>query len=207
MNDHRPVTLDRLLDDVPIGPAPLTDLLRAGRAAERRKRRIVVTSALAGVIVFGGALILVPILSGESRDRLVADQATPGAPSHQVRILSRLEGPSIYYFEGALVQVLLEPTDAPSNTETQHRSAPEAVGRTTTWRDVTEGAWRLTASTRVCSGNCGELAPATDSCTLDLDVTQDTTVLVSYRWGRTCHAQVLSQDEVALPAVVGPPTT
>ncbi len=205
MNDRSPDTLDRLLNDVPIGPAPMTDLLLGGRTAERRRRRIAVSGALAGIVVLCVAVGLVPFLSGESGERPVADQPTPGTASHQVKVLSRLEGPSNYYFEGAMVQALLEPTDAPSNTETQHPSAPQWVGRTTIWPDVTEGAWRLTASTRVCNGNCGEPAPPTDTCTLDLNITQDTTVLVTYRWGRTCHAEVLSQDEVAVPAVVGLP--
>ena len=53
-----------------------------------------------------------------------------------------------------------------------------------------EGEWRLVGSTRVCNGNCGDVSGPVDTCALDLDVTADTTVVVTYRWGKLCRIEL-----------------
>jgi hypothetical protein len=148
--------------------------------------------ALVALLAIGCALgIAILVLpSGTTGDPAAAEPAG----SHHIKVLTHLEGPGGYYFEGALTQVVLMPLEGPSDTETQQRSAPQPVGESASWNNVEEGPWRLIGSTRVCAGNCGELDPAADTCLLDLDVIDDMTVLVTFRWGELCEAEVVSSS-------------
>jgi hypothetical protein len=64
MNDKTPTALDRLLDQVPVGQAPIGDLLTAGHAAKRRQRRALIGGVVAAtVLVLGGGFIAAQALS------------------------------------------------------------------------------------------------------------------------------------------------
>lgn len=131
---------------------------------------------------------LVPVTAGCSPDR-VADHGSVEAAEHAVVVRTRLVGPEAYYLEGALVHVRLEPGSAGEELVPEVWG-PEEVGGRARWDAVPEGEWRLVGSTRVCNGNCGELSGPSDACALDLDVTTDTTVVVTYRWGEPCGIAV-----------------
>lgn len=121
-----------------------------------------------------------------------SDRGERAAPAeHDVVVLTRLVGPRVHYFEGALVHVRLEPADSSAGTGVTPESwGPEQVGRRGRWSGVVDGEWRLVGSTRVCSGNCGELSGPVDECDLDLDLVSDRTVVVTYRWGEPCSIEV-----------------
>lgn len=58
MNDQTPPTLDRLWEELPVGPAPVDSLVAAGRTARRRRRRTVFAGvAAATVLVIGGVAV------------------------------------------------------------------------------------------------------------------------------------------------------
>lgn len=83
MTDHTRTTLDRLMDEVPIGPAPIDTLLMAGRSAKRRKRRALIGgAAVVAAVVMGGSGLAVQSVTGTGmRDGGVADDPSPVAPS------------------------------------------------------------------------------------------------------------------------------
>jgi hypothetical protein len=151
-----------------------------------------VMTAVVALLAIGCAVAIAVIVlpRGTTGDPVAAERVG----LHHIKVLTRLKGPRGYYFEGALTQVVLTPLEGPSNTETQKRSGPQPVGQSATWNDVEEGPWRLVGTTRVCAGNCGELDLAADTCALDLDVTGDATVLVTFRWGESCEAEVVSSS-------------
>jgi heat shock protein HslJ len=68
MTDQTHNTLDRLMDDVLIGPAPIDTLLTAGRAAKRRNRRasIAGVAAATALILGGGAMATQALTSAGS---------------------------------------------------------------------------------------------------------------------------------------------
>jgi hypothetical protein len=55
MTDKTPATLDRLWDDIPTGPAPIGDIVSAGRAAKRRQRRAILAGTAATTALVLGA--------------------------------------------------------------------------------------------------------------------------------------------------------
>jgi len=64
MSDPTRNTLDRLMDDIPITPAPIETLLTAGRAARRRKRRTLIGgAAVATALVLGGGALATDTLN------------------------------------------------------------------------------------------------------------------------------------------------
>jgi len=93
MNDKTPTALDHLLDQVPVGQAPISDLLTAGHAAKRRRRRSLIGGvAAATVLVIGGGTIATQALSDSNgqNNSPVADR-TPGTVRDlQVRVESRV---------------------------------------------------------------------------------------------------------------------
>jgi heat shock protein HslJ len=75
MTDQTRSTLDRLMKDVPMGPAPIDTLLAAGRAAKRRKRRALVAGAAAATaLVLGGGAMATQALTGagDNTERQIA---------------------------------------------------------------------------------------------------------------------------------------
>ncbi|GAA1126552.1 hypothetical protein [Nocardioides aquiterrae] len=85
MTDSSLSLLDRL-DRTPVPPAPLDDLLTAGRAARRRRRRAVGAGAIAAVLILtGGAAGAARLVSGSDRAGSPADD-TPGVTDLPVRV-------------------------------------------------------------------------------------------------------------------------
>lgn len=87
MTDQAPTTIDRLLDGVPVGHAPISDLLHAGHAVKRRRRRVLIGStAAATVLVVGGGFLAAQGLPGNSgrTDEVAADTSTGTALSVRV---------------------------------------------------------------------------------------------------------------------------
>lgn len=80
MNDERPPTLEEL-DDLPLGPAPVRDLLSAGHAVKRR-RRVVVSSVLAAALVVAGVSVA-GASNGPSQTRSVDAADRSDAPDPQ----------------------------------------------------------------------------------------------------------------------------
>lgn len=65
MNDITPTLLDRL-DQTPVDPAPITEVLAAGRAAKRRRRRLAIAGAAAvSALVLGGGTFVAQSLTGD----------------------------------------------------------------------------------------------------------------------------------------------
>lgn len=56
MSDKLPAELDRMLDDLPVGRAPVGSLVAAGRAVKRRHRRVVVAATATAAVLVGGAV-------------------------------------------------------------------------------------------------------------------------------------------------------
>jgi hypothetical protein len=66
MKDNAPTLLDRL-DQTPVGPAPLAELLAAGRAAKRRRRRVATAGTTAAMaLVLGGATLAASSITSDS---------------------------------------------------------------------------------------------------------------------------------------------
>lgn len=73
--------LDRLMDDVPVGSAPVDALLTAGRAAKRHRRRAFVGGAAAATaLVLGGGAMATQALTGAGGSS--PDGAVATAPAH-----------------------------------------------------------------------------------------------------------------------------
>jgi hypothetical protein len=100
MTDQTHDALDRLMDDVPIGSAPIGALLTAGRAAKRRRRRSLVGGAVAAsALVLGGGAMASQVLTatgGSPPDGTVANvpSGTPTevASGNRRPPLDRLDG-------------------------------------------------------------------------------------------------------------------
>lgn len=91
MNDKTPTALDRLLDQVPVGQAPVGDLLAAGHAAKRRQRRTLISGvAAATVLVIGGGTIATQALSDSNgqNNNPVADRSPGTVNDLKVRVES-----------------------------------------------------------------------------------------------------------------------
>lgn len=79
-DDQATRLLDQLADGVPVGPAPVGELVRRGRAARRRRRYMVVGAAAASLVVGTGVALA---MTGDT----VAPQANPlPTPSQQVPV-------------------------------------------------------------------------------------------------------------------------
>lgn len=189
MTDKTTAALDRLLDQVPVGQAPIGDLLSAGHAAKRRQRRTLISAvAAATVLVLGGGTIATQALgngddSGHTNEsKLTADTTIP---EHTITVQTSLEGPKIYYFEGALTEVSIS-SENDGDTTVLPTSDPAPVGWTDTWADLPEGRYTIAAAVLPCSGNCGALDPPTDSCQQSINLTTRTQIEVTFHYGRPC---------------------
>ena len=69
MTDKTPPTLDRLWEDIPAGPAPIAELLDAGKSATRRRRRAVIAGAVAATALVLGLGGLTAQVLGLGSDR------------------------------------------------------------------------------------------------------------------------------------------
>ena len=91
MNNKTPTALDHLLDQVPVGQAPISDLLTAGHAAKRRQRRTLISGvAAATVLVIGGGTIASQALSDSNgqNNNPVADRSPGTVNDLKVRVES-----------------------------------------------------------------------------------------------------------------------
>ena len=79
------------------------------------------------------------------------------------------------YFEGALRYVKVDPITGP----TRVLEMPEDQDVTIT---VPSGEITITAWERVCSGNCGDLGPVTNQCSVVLDIPVGGTGRVDITW-------------------------
>lgn len=78
MTDQTRSTLDRLMGDVPIGPAPIDTLLTAGRRAKRRRRRAFVSGvASATALVLGGGALATQALTSTDGGHDVTEATSP----------------------------------------------------------------------------------------------------------------------------------
>lgn len=99
MTDQTRGTLDRLMGDVPIGPAPIDALLIAGRRAKHRRRRALIGGvAVATALVLGGGALTTQALTrtdgGDDVAVATAPQRTPtdGATGNPQPPLRGFEG-------------------------------------------------------------------------------------------------------------------
>jgi hypothetical protein len=188
MNDKAPTALDHLLDQVPVGQAPIGDLLAAGHVAKRRQRRTLIGGvAAATVLILGGGTIATQALDkGDdggytNESNLTADTTIP---KHTITVQTSLDGPKIYYFEGALTEVSISSENDPDTAPATSDRAP--VGWSDTWADLPEGRYTIAAAVLPCSGNCGALDPPTDSCEQSINLTTNTQIEVTFRYGKPC---------------------
>ncbi|WP_327278479.1 hypothetical protein OG609_44830 (plasmid) [Streptomyces sp. NBC_01224] len=101
MNDEEAgQVLERLADRVPVGPAPLDDLVRAGKSAQRRKRHVSVLSAAAAMtLVLGGGIVAQAFIGGGApsvNDSAQGASMTPPSPAPATDLdnpTSELSGP------------------------------------------------------------------------------------------------------------------
>lgn len=88
MTNQTREALDRLMDDVPVRPAPIDVLLTAGRTAKRRKRlRVIGAVATTALAVGGGALSTTWLGSGQTDpDGTVVADGNSGPPEAPGRV-------------------------------------------------------------------------------------------------------------------------
>lgn len=85
MSNEERLGLDKLLNDVPVGPAPLETLLFEGRAARRRRRGMIFGgAALAAVLVGGGGMVAAQALDGSGTGARTVDPATQSTAPPQL---------------------------------------------------------------------------------------------------------------------------
>lgn len=94
MNDKTPTTLDRLLNDIPVGNPPIGDLLAAGHAAKRRQRRTVIAGTVAAtVLIIGGGAVATQVVnptSDTNHQNMTAAQALDSPPGTRLVGLGRV---------------------------------------------------------------------------------------------------------------------
>lgn len=104
-------------------------------------------------------------------------------------VIQRTTGDRLYV-EGSLSYVqVTDSTGTVFDTELHGRFSK----RPTLDAALDPGSYRLTSYQRPCSGNCGDLDPATDRCSTDLEIKSDvkTTVLITLRPSEGCTATEL----------------
>ena len=183
MTDRPTRTLDRLLADVTVGQPPVQQLLSAARSARRRRRRRVLAGVAAATALTVGAATAGAVTWPPDPPQ---EPATTGSA---VRLSATMdpEGPEIFYFEGALVEVsLLAEGDGSRVAHLGPGTAPlrESVG------DLEPGRYVVQAAVRPCGGNCNVLDSPTDTCQHPVDVAADTTIEVVFRYGQACTVAV-----------------
>lgn len=76
MTEHQRTLLDGL-DDMPVGSAPIGDLLLGGKAAKRRRRTLITGAAAATILTIGGGAVATQTIMGpegqRGNDSLIAD--------------------------------------------------------------------------------------------------------------------------------------
>ncbi|MFW6773365.1 hypothetical protein ACOACO_03700 [Nocardioides sp. CPCC 205120] len=189
MNDNAQPALDRLLEEIPVRPAPIGELLVAGRAARRRRRRATITGiAAATALVLAGGVTSVQFLQSSGAPLGPADGAAStgdgAVATHTLTVRSTLADLPLAYTEGALIEVAVVP--AAPDAGAPRGGDPVEVGSTMSWTDLTAGSYLITVATRPCHGNCDYLDPPTDSCQRTIDLTSNTEVLVTIRWAEPC---------------------
>lgn len=80
MNEHQRTLLDGL-DDMPVGSAPIGDLLLGGKAAKRRRRTLITGAAAATILTIGGGAVATQTITEpegqRGNDSLIADGSDP----------------------------------------------------------------------------------------------------------------------------------
>lgn len=202
MNDKTPTALDRLLDQVPVGQAPIGDLLVAGHAAKRRQRRTLIAGvAAATVLILGGGTIATQALGKGDNDGHADESELTGdttTPKHTITVQTSLEGPKIYYFEGALTEVSIS-SENDGDATAPATSDPAFVGWTDTWVDLPEGHYTIAAAVLPCGGNCDVLDAPTDSCEQSLYLTRNTHLDVTFHYGRPCDITIDLAETRTIP--------
>lgn len=86
MNENGPETLERLLRDLPVGPAPIEEMLVTGRARKTRRRRLSIAgvAAVAVLAVGGGAVAAQQAGGADERDRSKVFADDPGQTNPEV---------------------------------------------------------------------------------------------------------------------------
>lgn len=145
------------------------------------------------IAVAAGIAVVVGVVLAAATWGAEPDPTSAGArtETHTVVARTTLVGPPVYYFEGALVRVGLWPDGDPDWYDA-HRTAPMSVGEDVTWVDVPAGEYDLVGEVFPCSGNCGELGPRVDACSLPLELGSDVDVVVRFRWVKACEIHVKS---------------
>lgn len=88
MNDETPEAFNRMLDDLPVGQAPIEELVTVGRAARHRRQRTIVGGVVAAaVLVVGGAAFSSAALTSENPEPPIAAPSgqTVDLPTNQWR--------------------------------------------------------------------------------------------------------------------------
>lgn len=189
-----PTLLEVAAERTPVGPPPVDDMIAHVHRHRRRRTAAVLVGAVAAVtaVTLGATALTSP----SSR---VGPLEPSGGGSSTLTVITELDGPRTYYFEGALTEVSLSP--AGSGEGSTYQEAPAPAGQTYTWEDVPNGSYTLDAAVRPCGGACDALDPPTDSCWQPLDVREDTTVVVTFHYGRGC--QVGSSESAEVGALAG----
>jgi hypothetical protein len=115
-------------------------------------------------------------------------------PASELTVRTTLEGPRVFYVEGALTEVTVTRESDPDASPETPLAAPAPAGWSHTWTDLSAGRYHLVAAVRPCGGNCDGLDPATDSCERSIDLTTSTQVLVTFRYGQPCYVTVTAVD-------------
>lgn len=183
MTDHPSSDLDRLWDRVPPGAPPLGDLLRDGHAAVRSRRR-------RGAVLIGAAVAVAGIVVGSAWLGVggrIAPPANSPDEAYRLTVTTVLEGPGMHYFEGALGEVDIWPTQPDITVES---ALPGGIGWSHVWPTLPAGEYDVEAAVRPCGGDCGSLDPPTDSCAQSVSLTSDLDVVVTFHYGEPCRISV-----------------
>lgn len=190
----RPPAIEQL-DSLHVGPAPISEVLDAGRIVKRRLRTVLASIAAVTVLLVGGGFATSQVLGNNSTDdSLTADNetvtpTTPAAPhTLTVDAMFKPGGKRFFYFEGALEEIRLEREEPSGAVPVRSEVAPAPWKQA--WADLPPGEYTLYAAVRPCGGNCGSLDPPTDSCEQTFDLDADRTVKVEFDFGAPCIVTV-----------------
>ena len=192
MNDNigdRPPAIDEL-DNLHIGPAPISAVLDAGHAAKRRRRTVLASVAAVAVLLVGGGFVTTQVRSNANTDKpLVSNNdnlTTTAADTAHTITINAVDGPGrrCCYFEGAVEQVRIERVSGTKMIPVRSEIEPAPWSRT--WSDLPPGEYTLYAAVRPCGGNCDSLDPPTDTCEDTFQLDADVVVTVAFDYFTAC---------------------
>ncbi|WP_134765746.1 hypothetical protein [Nocardioides sp. 1609] len=201
----RPPVIEEL-DNLLVGPAPIHDVIDAGRTVERRRRTILAGVTAVAVLLGGGGLASTQVLGADNPDDPpVADEQTTAPAAHTLAVDASLKpgGQQIHYEEGAQEEIRLE-REGPSGpvpVRSHVASAPWSLA----WAGLPSGTYTVYAAVRACSGNCGYLEAPTGSCEETFELTDSRTIAVEFEHGASCAVTTSSTPaDQELSVTVGP---